>query len=552
MNLASLKTSHIAKRKLFEVERAIVREVVDLWCKEKSYFNENFAEDVDVEFKGRRIEVSFSNNRLMQYGAPEATVNDVMKGLILTMATDQATGKLLKNHGAVIGNILDVFVHRLKEIGERKFIFQRLQTLELGFSIAFGLDKEFYPIKKARRFLEEVVMVASLCAAEETADILIHDMLETATVAPKEHGVTFHIVMVQRDEASFISLPFRAEQTSYVSLLGTHALRCNILAEVEGCKSIRSGILKIDAPSNPLKFIHHKGFELPLEKSALMEKLGTAGAICKKDFSPDELTFLRLLFNEYVQLAWFLLSSKKIDPALRLLIIFPRVNIFRILHEENAAIPADEPQTLGELASLYAMLFALQKPPEKQKRTKSYRIPERVIQGKVSEAISAFARNILKNIYKPVSGIRRELASYAQRGYADMRCLGMVRRKLDEVSSCLKKLNRMQGFVLNESTGELDVEASIAYAPAQDQLNALEEIVRNIQAAEVEQVKEIIVSKMLDYLSFIAVRVEQTEKVSSSFIKQEIVKEMSSSSTAVLDQARSFYRLMGRRERGRH
>jgi hypothetical protein len=160
MNLASLKTSHIAKRKLFEVERAIVREVVDLWCKEKSYFNENFAEDVDVEFKGRRIEGSFSNNRLMQYGAPEATVNDVMKGLILTMATDQATGKLLKNHGAVIGNILDVFVHRLKEIGERKFIFQRLQTLELGFSIAFGLDKEFYPIKKARRFLEEVVMVA--------------------------------------------------------------------------------------------------------------------------------------------------------------------------------------------------------------------------------------------------------------------------------------------------------------------------------------------------------------------------------------------------------
>ncbi|MEI6126191.1 MAG: hypothetical protein WCQ99_06510 [Pseudomonadota bacterium] len=552
MNLASLKTSPIAKRKLFEVERAIVREVVDLWCKEKSYCNENFAEDVDVEFKGRRIEISFSNNRLMQYGAPEATVNEVMKGLILTMATDPATGKLLKNYEAVIGNILDVFVHRLKEIGERKFVFQRLQTLELGFSIAFGLAREFYPIKKTRRLLEEVVTVASLSAAEETADILIHDMLETASLAPKEHGVTFHIVMVQQDEASFISLPFRAEQTSYVSLLGTHTLRCNILAELEGCNSIRAGILKIDAPSNPLKFMHYKGLELPLEKSALMEKLGTAGKLCKKDFSTDELSFLKLLFNEYVQLAWFLLSSKKIAPGLRLLIIFPRVNIFSILHEENPAIPAEEPLTLGELASLLDMFFPLQKSQEMQKRKKSHRIPERVIQEKVSEAFGAFARNILHKIYKPVSGIRRELIYYAQHGFADQRYLGMVKQRVDEISSYMKKLNRMQGFVLNESTKELDVEASIAYVPPQGHLNALEEIVRNIQAAEIDQVREVIVSKMLDYLSFIAVRLEQAEKVSSLFIKEEIVKEMSSHSKAILDQARSFYRLMGKREKNKH
>ena len=64
----------------------------------------------------------------------------MMRGLILTMVTDQETGTLLKNHEAIIGNIIDVFVHRLKEIGERKFIFQRLQSLELGFDIAFGLD----------------------------------------------------------------------------------------------------------------------------------------------------------------------------------------------------------------------------------------------------------------------------------------------------------------------------------------------------------------------------------------------------------------------------
>lgn len=549
MNLASIKTSHVSKRKLFEIERAIVRETVDLWCKEKSYFNENFAQDVDVEFKGRRIEVLFSNKGSMRYGPPEATVNEAMKGLILTMATD-ATGTLLKNHGAIIGNILDVFVHRLKEIGEKKFILQRLQSLELGFSIAFGLDKRFTPIKKARRFLEEVITVASLSTAEETVETLIHDMLETASVAPKEHGVTFHIVMEKENEASFISLPFRAEQTSYVSLLGTHTLRCNILAELEGRRNIRSGILKIDAPSNPLKFIQHKGLDLSLEKKALMTKLGSTENFNKNDFSIDELLFLKLLFNEYVQLAWFLLNSKIIDPALKLLIIFPRVNIFKILHEENTSIPADEPQTLGTLASFHDMLFTLPRLHEKKKMKKSHRIPEKIIQEKVSEVIQALASNTLQNIYKPVVGIRRALAVYVQKEYSDQNQLSNIKRRIEEVSLYLKKFNQMQGFVLDEATKELDLEASIAYVPKQEQLNALDEIVRNIQAAEVEQIKEIIVSKMLDYLSFVTARLEQIEKVSSSYIKQEIAKDMNSHSMAVLDQARSFYRLiMGKSER---
>ena len=314
MILADIKNSTISKRKLFEIERAVEREVVDLWCKEKSYFSDNFAEAVDVDFKGKHIDISFTNAMPMKYGTPEATVNDMMRGLILTMATDHASGLLLKNHEAIIGNILDVFVHRLKELGERKFIFQRLQSLELGFSIAFGLNKEFYPIKRARRHLEEVLHVASLSNAGETAGALIHDMLESATLAAAEHGVTFHIFMTRPDVASFLSLPFGAEQTSYVALLGTHTLRCNILARVDGTSLIREGVMKIDAPSNPMSFIKHKGLSLDIDRKILMDKMCATCMFSLQDFTAEELTFLKLLFNEYVQLAWFLLSSGRIDP----------------------------------------------------------------------------------------------------------------------------------------------------------------------------------------------------------------------------------------------
>ena len=109
MILADIKKSSISKRKLFEIERAVEREIIDLWCKEKSYFNENFAGAVDVEFKGKRMDISFTPALAMKYGSPEATVNDMMRGLILTMATEPGSGRLLKNHEVIIGNILDVY-----------------------------------------------------------------------------------------------------------------------------------------------------------------------------------------------------------------------------------------------------------------------------------------------------------------------------------------------------------------------------------------------------------------------------------------------------------
>jgi hypothetical protein len=473
----------------------------------------------------------------------------MMKGLILTMTTDQTTGKLLKNHSAIIGNILDVFIHRLKEITSSKFIFQRLQTLELGFSVTFGLDKQFYPIRKERRLLEEALASASLVNPAETAETLIHDILESEALGSKEHGVTFHIIMEKGHEASFISLPFGVEQSSYISLLGTHTLRCNILAQIDSQRNISSGILKIDAPSRPRNFIAHKGVDLPIDERALMEKLGSSTDLTPDDFTPAEMTFLRLLFNEYVQQAAFLLETGRIDPGLRLLIIFPKINIFRLLHAGHPGIPVEEPQTLGELAALRNTIFHLERPLQKSRR-KSHRIPERVIQARVVEALQALARNILQNVYKPVSGIRRSLLSYAQSSYADAAALAAIRRGMEEISSYLKRLQQIQRVVLDNTGRQFDVAASLREEPRSEGVAALEEIIANIQAAEVAQSRDVVVSKMLDYLSFVTVRIEQLERVASPYIKQEIVNEMESSTAMILLQARSFYSLvMGKKER---
>jgi hypothetical protein len=298
--------------------------------------------------------------------------------------------------------------------------------------------------------------------------------------------------------------------------------------------------------------MQHKGFAFELDKKTLMAKLGSHEPLQKNDFSSDELLFLKLLFNEYVQLAHFLAGSTKINPGLRLLLIFPRVNIFKILHEENSMIPVEEPRTLGDLDMLHDRLFTQPQPSDKKKK-KSHRIPERIIQEKVHDAIIALARNILQNVYKPVTAIRRTIVSFEQSGYTRLDDLNQIKQRMEEASAYLKRLNQMQGFMRDASTGELDIAASIAWQPHRGHADALDEIVHNIQAAEIEQVREIIVSKMLDYLSFVTVRIEQLEKVSSACIKQEVVKEIQTHTTAILDQARSFYRLvLGKTERIRH
>ena len=102
MNLAQIKTSDIPKRKLFQIERAVVREMTDLWFRQGCYFEGNFAENADIAFQGQQIKVTFKLTRGLKQGSSEATVNELMKSLILTMATDpryrRASGKLRLHH----------------------------------------------------------------------------------------------------------------------------------------------------------------------------------------------------------------------------------------------------------------------------------------------------------------------------------------------------------------------------------------------------------------------------------------------------------------------
>jgi hypothetical protein len=235
---------------------------------------------------------------------------------------------------------------------------------------------------------------------------------------------------------------------------------------------------------------------------------------------------------------------------LKLLIIFPRINFFRILHEANPLIPIEEPQTLGELASFKNILFPLRGLHKKKGRRRSRRIPEKIIQEKVFEAISALARNSRSNLYKPLTDIKRYLVYYSREGYRDEEILGKIVQKTNMISSYLKLLNRVHRVVLDGTGRDMDMNLSVSSEYHEPPMEALDEIIRNIQAAEVEQSREIVVSKLLDYLSFVTVRLEQLSRVSSVYIKEEIVGEIESYTTNILAQAKAFYKLVLKKKDG--
>jgi len=543
MNLADIKKSDMPRRRLYQIERQIVREATDLWCKEQSFYSDNFAADVQVDIGAKRITITFANTARMQHGIPEATVNDMMRGLILTMAAD-ARGRLLDNYAVIVKNVLDVFFHRLMELADKKFIYQRLQSLELGFGIVFGLGPEFFPLRAERRVLEEILTSVSMSSAAETASALINDIIDAGTLAQRELGVTFHIFMGSENAASFLSLPLGMEQANYIALLGTHTLRCNILAEVGNDMNIKKGILKIDAPQKPLNFVHHKGLTLGIDEGALMDKLCSARELAPGDFSPDELLFIKTLFNEYVDLAGFLLSSGRIDAELRLLIIFPRINIFAVLHAENSAIPEHEPETLGGLAALAACRFDIKQRSAAGRPQRRRHVPEKRIQRSVLLTTQAFARSIIKNVYKPVSDIRRGCMTMERRRFADQKMPAILRQRLESISAYLKRLQAIEQVVIDQKSATLDLDASSLPRERQKGREALAEIISDIQLAELEQVKDVVVAKMIEYLSFVSVRLEQIERISSPGIRNEIVRDIAGFSQSILNQARSFYKLM--------
>jgi hypothetical protein len=205
---------------------------------------------------------------------------------------------------------------------------------------------------------------------------------------------------------------------------------------------------------------------------------------------------------------------------------------------------------LGELAALVKYRFKIRQPAAQKPRRRRH-VPEKLIQEQVLLTTQAFARSIIKYVYKPVSDIRRGCISMAHKRFADAEVPGNLRRRLDSISAYLKRLQVIEQVVIDPSSTMLDLDASSR--PREKQAGrgeALAEIVSDIQLAELEQVKDIVVNKMIEYLSFVAVRLEQIERISSPGIKDEIVQDIESASQSILKQARSFYTLMmGRAQR---
>ena len=543
MNLAQIKASDISKRKLFQIERSVVREMTDLWFKQGCYFEGNFAENADISFQGQQIKVMFKLTRGLKQGSSEATVNELMKSLILTMATDPRTGELLENYDYIIGNILDVFIFRLKEIGDRKFLIHRLMTLDLGFRVCFGLGDAYYGIRDARRFLDEVLISSNSSTPEETVGKLMEAVRETEKLGLKEPGVTFHIVMENENEASCVCLPLVMQETDFVSLISEHTMRCNFIGTTTGNGQYQPRMFKIDAPTRPLQFVHHKGYDFACNEQALMDKLASSG-LTRKDFAPEELFYIKLLFNEYVMLSHFLLQSAMLDPDVRLVLIFPRLNFFSILHEEKPALPPDEPQTLGELAAYYPLRFNMEEEiPDSARAERSPRIPERVLQERRVLAIQALSASTIKNLHGPLKKISKDLKLFRERQLADDKLLQRIQKRLQAISAFLKNLRSLKRIVIDEKSEGLDLEAGTA-TDTHQKIAALDEISSNIQIAEIDPLREVITTKMLDYLAFVTVRLEQIQKVAAPAIREEIVEELQAHTKIIISQSQAFYKLL--------
>ena len=162
------------------------------------------------------------------------------------------------------------------------------------------------------------------------------------------------------------------------------------------------------------------------------------------------------------------------------------------------------------------------------------------------------ARHILRHVYKPVSGIKRALIYYTQQDLNSRRPLETARGCVDEISVYLKALRQIKRIVLTENGRDLDMEACLMDASASGAQSAQDEIANSIQLAEIEQTVEVIVSKMLDYLSFVTAKLEQIQKVSSPYIKQQLVGEIDAESSEILSQATAFHRMMTGRARRYH
>jgi hypothetical protein len=205
---------------------------------------------------------------------------------------------------------------------------------------------------------------------------------------------------------------------------------------------------------------------------------------------------------------------------------------------------------MGELAALAGCRFTIEQPCVVHRPARRRPVPEKRIQQQVLLTTQAFARSIIRHVYKPVSDIRRGGIVMANKHCADPQVPVALRQRLESISAYLKRLQAIEQVVIDPVDMMLDLDASSRPREKQKGREAVAEIISDIQLAELEQVKDIVVAKMIEYLSLVSVRLEQIERLSSPGIKDEIAHDIVSLSQNILNQARSFYKLMtGRSQR---
>jgi hypothetical protein len=214
------------------------------------------------------------------------------------------------------------------------------------------------------------------------------------------------------------------------------------------------------------------------------------------------------------------------------------------MHEERPELPPDEPQTLGELASYYPLCFRMEEEiPDAARAERSPRIPERVLQERRVRAIQALSTSTINNIHNPLKKICKDLKLLRERQLTDDKLLHRIQKRLQAISAFLKKLHSLRRVIIDEKHGCLDLDAGSG-SDAQQKIAALDEISSNIQIAEIDPLREVITTKMLDYLSFVTVRLEQIQKVTAPAVKEEIVEELQAHTNVIISQSQAFYKLL--------
>jgi hypothetical protein len=167
-----------------------------------------------------------------------------------------------------------------------------------------------------------------------------------------------------------------------------------------------------------------------------------------------------------------------------------------------------------------------------------------VLQERRIQAIQALSQSTIANIQNPLKKIDGDLNQFKESQLLNNKILERIQKRLQTISAFLKHLHNLRRVVIDPHSKGLNLEKCVGEQDPKEKMAALDEISSNIQIAEIEPLKDVITNKMLDYLSFVTIRLEQLQKVAASDIKEEIVDELKSHTLMILNQSKAFYKLL--------